>query len=264
MPGAWAGTAEAYATSFALLCAGAVDPLLDAVELRMPGRGTLLDVGTGPGTVAHAAASRGWRVAASDPEQDMLAVAERGGGGVRYARAALPGLPHPDAAFDAVTANFVVNHTARPRDAIAELARVARGVVALTIWPRGRTVLNGLWSGVVADAGAVSPPGTALAPGDDIDRTEEGLAAELAAAGLIDVVAATPTWDFAIAPEVLWRGVAGGAGTIGTTYRAQDDPTRARMHDAYLARTAELVGADGVLRFPTAALLGVGSVAGRG
>jgi SAM-dependent methyltransferase len=259
VPGAWDGTAEAYAASFAQLCAGTVEPILAALDERMPTRGTLLDVGTGPGTLARAAASDGWDVAASDAEPGMLAVAAPLGGGVRYARAALPSLPDPDRAFDAVTANFVVNHTTRPRAAIAELVRVARGVVALTVWPRGRTVLNGLWSGIVADASAITVAGTTLAAGDDIDRTEDGLAAELGAAGLAAVAATTIAWDFVIAPEQLWSGVAGGAGTIGTTFLAQTDEVRTRMHDAYRARTAELVGDDGLLRFPSVGLLGVGA-----
>jgi 2-polyprenyl-3-methyl-5-hydroxy-6-metoxy-1,4-benzoquinol methylase len=67
VPGAWGGTAEAYAVTFARLCAGPVDAVLDAVEPR-PAGGVLLDVGTGTGTLARAAAARGWDVEACDPE----------------------------------------------------------------------------------------------------------------------------------------------------------------------------------------------------
>ena len=263
MPAAWGGTAEAYAATFAGLCAGPVDALLDALDARMRSRGTLLDVGTGTGTLARAAASRGWHVSASDPEPSMLTVAEALGGGVRYSAGALPELPDADAAFDAVTANFVVNHTARPRVAVAELARIARGTVALTIWPRRRTVLNGLWAGIVADAGATTPPGTVVAPDDDIERTEAGLATALADAGLGAVSTVTLEWDWSIDPVELWRGVEAGVATIGTTYLAQDDATRRRLADAYRVRTAELVADDGLLHLPSFALLGVGTVAGR-
>jgi len=258
VPGAWAGTAEAYASSFALLCAGTVEPLLDALDERMPSRGTLLDVGTGPGTLARAAAARGWDVSASDPEPGMLAVAASLGGGIRYASAALPSLPEPDGSVDAVTANFVVNHTHRPRAAIAELVRVARGAVALTIWPHRRSVLNGLWSGIVADAGAISPPGTTVAADDDIDRSEGGLASVLRDAGLHDVAVATLEWEWVIDPAPLWSAVTAGVATIGTTYLAQDDATRAGLAAAYRERTGALVGADGLLRFPSAGLLGIG------
>ena len=48
----WAGRADTYANSFAKLCAYTVPRLLDAAGV---GDGTeLLDVGTGPGTVAAA------------------------------------------------------------------------------------------------------------------------------------------------------------------------------------------------------------------
>ncbi len=259
MPAGWGGTAEAYAATFAGLCAGPVDAVLDALDERMPSRGTLLDVGTGTGTLARAAAARGWATSASDPEPSMLAVATAVGGGVGYAAGALPDLPDPDRAFDAVTANFVVNHAHRPRAAVAELVRVARGAVALTIWPRRRTVLNGLWSGIVADAGATTPPGTTVAPEDDLDRTEEGLASVLADAGLRDVATGTLEWEWAVDPEELWAAVEAGVATIGTTYRAQDAPTRVRMRDGYRARAGELVGRDGLLRFASFGLLALGS-----
>jgi len=260
MPGEWAGTADAYARSFALLCAGAVDAVLDAVAERTPPPASLLDVGTGPGTLARAAAARGWDAEACDPEPGMVALAVRDG--VRVREAGLPHLPWADRAADAVCANFVVNHTTHPRDAIVELARVARGTVAFTIWPRRRTVLNGLWSGVVADAEARPVPGATLPPEDDIDRSEEGLAAVLGDLGLAHVRVTTLEWDFAIAPAALWSGVEDGAGTIGTTYRAQDAAARARMAAAYRARTAELVADDGLLHLPSFGLLALASAAG--
>ncbi len=52
-------------------------------------------------------------------------------------QAALPELPMTDGAFDAVAANFVINHVGRPSDSVAELARVTRsgGLIAMTVWP---------------------------------------------------------------------------------------------------------------------------------
>jgi SAM-dependent methyltransferase len=262
VPGEWDGTAAAYARSFALLCAGAVGPLLDGLETRLPARGSLLDVGTGTGSVAIAATARGWAASASDPEPDMRAITAAAGVAVRPG--ALPRLPDPDGAADAVTAAFVVNHAHRPRAALAELARVARHEVAVAVWPRRRTVLNGLWSGIVADAGAAPVPGTAVDPEHDIDRSEDGLAAALVEAGLVDVRTELVEWDFEIDPAELWAGVEGGAGTIGTTYRAQDAVHRDAMRDAYRARTAELRSDDGLLHLPSFGLLGFGSRGPRG
>jgi ubiquinone/menaquinone biosynthesis C-methylase UbiE len=60
----------------------------------------------------------------------------------------LPRLPFADGEFDSVTANFVLNHVGRPRQAATELRRVLTkgGHVAVTVWPdtpaRGQTLLG--------------------------------------------------------------------------------------------------------------------------
>lgn len=66
----WSG-ADAYAKSFARLCAGSVNGLLDALP---PGE-TLLDVGTGTGTVLGRALERGWDATGVDPSPEMLHLA---------------------------------------------------------------------------------------------------------------------------------------------------------------------------------------------
>ena len=118
----WAGRAHAYAASFARLCAHPVERLLDAAEV---GAGTyVLDVGTGTGTAALAALARGARVRAVDADAGMVAVARAAGVEARVA--VLPELPFLDGEFEAVVANFVVNHVGRPRAALAELRRVLK------------------------------------------------------------------------------------------------------------------------------------------
>ncbi|WP_079173713.1 methyltransferase domain-containing protein [Streptomyces monashensis] len=68
---AWAGQADAYAASFAELCAYPVRRLLDAVGVR---EGThVLDVGTGTGSVGVVACERGAKVTAVDAEPGMVA-----------------------------------------------------------------------------------------------------------------------------------------------------------------------------------------------
>lgn len=70
---AWDGRAEAYARSFAHLCAYTAPMLLDAAGVTAGVR--VLDAGTGPGTVAALAVARGARVTAVDAEPSMVATA---------------------------------------------------------------------------------------------------------------------------------------------------------------------------------------------
>jgi ubiquinone/menaquinone biosynthesis C-methylase UbiE len=122
--GLWAGRASAYERGFARLTAHTAGALLDAAGV---GAGTrVLDVGTGPGVVAAAAAARGAQVTAVDAEPGMAETAARNVPGLDVRVAVLPDLPLPDGEFDAVTGNFVINHMSDPPAVLAELRRVLR------------------------------------------------------------------------------------------------------------------------------------------
>lgn len=120
---AWAGRAEAYARSFGMLCAHAVPKLLDAAGVGAGVR--VLDVGTGPGTAAALAVRRGAEVCAVDAEPSMVERATRAVPEADVRHGLLPGLPFADGEFDAVVANFVLNHVGHPAAALADLRRVA-------------------------------------------------------------------------------------------------------------------------------------------
>ncbi|MEH1057364.1 class I SAM-dependent methyltransferase [Micromonospora sp. CPCC 206171] len=70
----------------------------------------VLDVGTGPGTVAALAAGRGATVVAVDAEASMLASARRAVPDARLAHAALPHLPVATGGVDAAVASTVHGH----------------------------------------------------------------------------------------------------------------------------------------------------------
>ncbi|WP_431039392.1 class I SAM-dependent methyltransferase [Streptomyces sp. P6-2-1] len=255
-----AGRAEAYAASFAKLCAYPVGELLDAAGV---GAGTyVLDVGTSPGTVAAAALARGARVTAADPEPSMLALAARTAPEAATRSAMLPELPFADGEFDAVVANFVLNHVGRPRAALAELRRVVRpgGRVAVTVWAKPPAPGQALLGRALAAGGAVRPPHLATGPDPDEDfpRDEAGLAALLAAAGLADAACATLHGDHRASREEWWSAPAAGVAGSGRLFRAQTPGVQAAIKRHFDLFGAEFTDPDGLLRLPHAALLAWG------
>lgn len=252
----WAGRAEAYARSFGRLCAYPAEALLDAAAVRAGRR--LLDVGTGPGTVAAAALARDAEVVAVDAEPSMLDAARRTAPGAEVRAAALPHLPFPPGGFDAAVANFVLNHVGDPAAGVAELRRVVRpgGRVAVTVWPSPHPPLQRLWGEAVAAAGVATPPAPPrLAPERDFPRTEAGFAGLLAEAGLADVRCVTLSWAHRTDPEDWWAGPAAGISAIGLVLERQPVAVRERIRQEYDRLTAPYRHADGSLALPTAALL---------
>jgi SAM-dependent methyltransferase len=229
----WAGTGEAFAASYAALCAGTGDRLR---EIAGPARGrSLLDVGAGDGTLAAAWADAGWQVVASEPEPSMREVARVRHPELSVVDDALPHLSFDDRAFDVVTANFVLNHVPDPRAAAGELRRVARELVVATTWSASPTAL---WGEVTTLAGLI-PASAARLPADkDFERTADGLMSMLADAGWHAEVAEL-TWTWRADPEALWRSVAGGVAGAGAYYLTLPDADRERFRAAFDALVAE-------------------------
>lgn len=253
----WRGRSEAYAGSFARLCAYPVAALLDAAGVE---RGTrVLDVGTGTGTAAVAARARGARVSAVDADAGMVAAARARGIDARTAE--LPELPYPDGEFDAVVGNFVLNHVGRPRAGLAELHRLLRpgGRIAVTTWGARRGAGQDLLGRACEAGGAVPPPCLPrLDPAQDWPRTPEGLTQLLGGAGFVASEAAELAWEHRAGVEEWWSGAAGGVATIGLVVTSQDPRTVVRIRREYDRLSAEHTVAEGQLALPHIALLGSG------
>ncbi|VXB92056.1 conserved hypothetical protein [Nocardioides sp. AX2bis] len=249
--------ARAYAATFAGLCAGAHEPLLDAA---LVGPGTrVLDVGCGPGGLAAAATARDADVTALDPDPGMVALARSAAPTAAVEEGGLPDLPLdglPHRAYDAVLAAFVLNHLPDPRTGLAALAGATApgGRVAVTVWPSGATPQSRLWEQVVAEAGAVPPPGVRLAPELDFPRTVDGLAAVVAGSGLAVLDARLVAWTHVCDPGMVWAGASAGIGGQGATLLAQTPEVQRRMREAYERHVADLV-VDGRLHLATTAVL---------
>ncbi len=252
----WAGRAGAYADTFARLCAYTVPDLLDAAEVSAGVR--VLDVGTGPGTVAAAAAARGAKVTAVDAEPTMVELARAAVPAADSRVAVLPNLPFGDGEFDAVVGNFVLNHVGQPRSALNELRRVVRpgGWVALTIWPTPSAPGQSLIGRAVQAAGAQRPSHLPPLPAtEDFPRTAEGLTSLLTAAGLREMSCETLRWNHQVSAEEWWAGPASGVAFTGQLIQSQPPAVRAEIKRFFDEFSAEFAGADGLLTLPHAALL---------
>jgi SAM-dependent methyltransferase len=247
----WESRAAAYDRSFATLCAGPIDRLLDDT-----GTGSLLDAGCGTGTLAARAEARGRTITAFDAEASMVGLARARLRGPVF-QAALPELPMADGSFDAVAANFIINHDGRPADSVAELARVTRsgGLIAMTIWPAPAAGGWGDFIGGIFRAADVVPiPSQNLDDSLDFERSTRGLGALAETAGC-EISAATELhWVWSVRPADLWAGIEGGVAVAGATYLAQAPATRTAVKELFMERSAQTSSATGELQFPTRAI----------
>jgi SAM-dependent methyltransferase len=140
------------------------EALIEAVEPRPGAR--VLDVATGTGHVAIAAARRFGDVVGIDYVPALVATARRRaaaeGLAVDFREADAEALPFPDASFDAVLSAIGVMFTSDHARAAAELVRVCRpgGRVALANWTP-----SGFVGRMLATVGRhVAPPAGALPP----------------------------------------------------------------------------------------------------
>src|SRR3954451_23945342 len=186
----WSQRATTYGRVTGAITARFIDALLDAAAVAAGMR--VLDVATGPGHVAAAAAARGAEPVGVDVAEGMLAVARRDHPQLDFRPGDAEALPFPDSSFDAVVGAFVLNHLPRPEVAATELARVLApgGRLALSVWdvPQ-RTRCIGLVREAVAaarEAPSAEPP-----PGPDPFRFADDaqLRALLEGSGLEDVAA---------------------------------------------------------------------------
>ncbi len=224
------GRADAYDAVVGRVTARVAEPLLDAVGVHA---GTsLLDVATGTGHVAGAAAARGARAAGVDVSEEMLARARRLYDGVEFALGDAEELAFENDAFDAAVAAFLLHHVPSPERVVAELARVARRV-AVAQWDAGaRARLIGLLTDAIAAAGVKAPTGRPVGPSRERLARDEELRRLLENAGLADIRVDTVAF---VEPmrntDELWQGVLDGSVNTRATVLAQPSDVQQRIRN---------------------------------
>ena len=133
----WQKAVFAYDKGFGVLTRQCIPDLLDAVQCKVGSQ--LLDVATGPGFAAEAAAKAGASVVAVDFSRKMLDLASErlaDRNDVKLIEADAAQLPFEEESFDAIVCNFGVLHLPVPEDFFAESFRLLRpgGRLAFTVW----------------------------------------------------------------------------------------------------------------------------------
>jgi SAM-dependent methyltransferase len=239
----WDARAETYGRITGRITARIVAPLLDAAGVAEGMR--VLDLGTGPGYAAAAAAARGAEATGVDIAAEVLARAGARHREVRFVCADAEALPFADGAFDAVVGNFAVNHVPRPERAAAQMARVTArgGAVALSTWDAG-SGFPGLLTDALANAGVRGADRFRFA---DDDR----FAALLRGAGFagVEVRAVALTHRIADANE-LWEGMLGGSVRSAALLSEQSAGAQAAVRTEFERLAEEHRDAGGGLAIP--------------
>jgi ubiquinone/menaquinone biosynthesis C-methylase UbiE len=132
----WQNIPQQYHQAFGELTVQSIEPLLDAAGVK---KGTkVIDIATGPGYVAAAAARRRATVIGVDFSAAMIKEAKERYRDIEFREGDAEQLPFGNSLFDAVVMNFGVLHLGRPDQALAEACRVLRmdGRFAFTAWAK--------------------------------------------------------------------------------------------------------------------------------
>ncbi|MFQ5684801.1 MAG: class I SAM-dependent methyltransferase [Candidatus Binatia bacterium] len=251
----WQDTTPQYHHALGALTTQAIGPLLDAVRV---GKGMyLLDVATGPGYAAAAAAHRGSDAIGTDFSAAMVAQARQLHPTVEFREGDAEALPFPEESFDAVVMNFGLLHFPQPERALGEAHRVLRhgGRVGFTVWTKPEEAVGfHIVLRAIETHGNMNvplPPGPPFFRFSDPDECHRVLLEAGFVTPHIDQVAQVWRLD---SPDALYQAILNGTVRTGALLRAQSSEAltaiRTAMRDAARAYEPE-----GIIALPMPAVL---------
>lgn len=254
----WESIPAEYHEAFGALTSQSIEPLLEAARVRQEMH--FLDVASGPGYVAAAAARRGASVLAVDFSAAMVIHAQRLHPGVEFRVGDAEKLPLADGSFDAVAMNFGILHLGQPELAIGEAYRVLRsgGRLAFSVWcdPK-ETIGFGIVLRAVEEHGEPRvelPEGPPFFRFSDPDECRRALGAVGFAAPTVGKVA--QVWRLP-AGDGLFNAMKDSTVRTAGLLRAQNAQALDKIRDAMRAAVAQYAKGD-VVELPMPALIAAG------
>jgi SAM-dependent methyltransferase len=254
----WERASEYYGDAFGALTTQTAGALLNAAGASSGMR--LLDVATGPGFIAAAAAVLGARAVGLDFSAAMIAEARRRHPALTFREGDAEALPFEPASFDAVVMNFGLLHLARPDAAITEAHRVLRpeGRYALTVWAEPEQAVGfGLVLKAVQEHGnpdvplPEGPPFFRFSAPEEVKRTLEH-----AGFSGVEVRTLPLTWHLT-SPDGVFDAVSRGGVRTAAVLRGQTPEALAAIRAA-VRRRVEAYAKDGQFVVPMPAVLASG------
>jgi SAM-dependent methyltransferase len=251
--------AATYHDFFTPITALAIQSLLDAAGA---GAGSnLLDIATGPGSVAARARAVGAECVGVDLSPGMIALARLSHPDIDFRVAEVEHLPFADHSFDTVVCNFGLGHFPWPEAAVAECRRTLKvgGRVAFSWWDQpDKQRIQGLFREAIAEVGAAPPPDVPAGHSNLRFSDTAEFRKLLAGADMDDVRVDDHRTTYTIADvDTLWRGGLGSFAVTASAIVHQDAATQTAIRAA-LERRAAVYRTPAGLVLPIAFKIGSG------
>jgi ubiquinone/menaquinone biosynthesis C-methylase UbiE len=244
-----------YDDYFSRLTTQSIGALLDAV--RIGHSDNVLDVATGPGYVAGAAASRAARVVGVDFSAQQLALARSRYPGLTFQQGDAGDLSFEATSFDVVVSNYGMPHFPDPERFLQEAFRVLRsgGRVGFTVWdvPQEAKGLGAVY-GAIQRHGSLNvelPAGPNFFLFSDPQQCERSLAE--AGFEAISVAKVRQIWELPGADD-LFEAILNGTVRAAALLKAQRPEALKAIRESVREAVAEYAS-DGVYRVPMPAVL---------